>query len=213
VKIIRKDFIDTEKCYFCPQKLTTRIAYIIELDNGEEVQAGRVCAKNNFGNIPDVPNFTKAIIEYTSKKENTVNENIDSENISNKNIELEYLYLRCKLLNDFNGIKDSILFEFFNNGKVKLDDIEFKSIRTTMSELENSNFGYKNLMACYMTKRILLMLFDTKAKEFAQGVYEYLKKNFYITEKQIIGINNWINKIKNIPSVNAKWFLKDDKRK
>ena len=43
---------------------------------------------------------------------------------------------------------------------------------------------------------------------FAKDVYKFLKKQCYLTENQVIGLNKWIVYMKNIPEINDKWFLK-----
>jgi hypothetical protein len=65
MKIHRLDFVDDNNCFSCKHKLPRKIAYIVEQDNGEEVPYGPVCIRRFFDKIINVPNFTKASMEYT----------------------------------------------------------------------------------------------------------------------------------------------------
>jgi hypothetical protein len=103
MKIIRRDFVEDDNCFFCKRQhiLKTKIAYIIELEDGEETQCGPCCARREFKNIDfsNIPDFTRSAIEYASKKTNNKGGN-SIDNINNTK-ELEYLLLRCIYLDDF----------------------------------------------------------------------------------------------------------------
>jgi hypothetical protein len=79
MKIIRKDFVEDDSCFFCPRKhsLTTKRAYIIELDNGKETQCGLCCAEKHFGKsvVDNIPDFTRSSIECKSNISNSKGSN------------------------------------------------------------------------------------------------------------------------------------------
>ena len=210
--IIKKDFIEDSKCNFCPQKITTKVAYIIELDNGQIKQCGPKCFKKHFNEITYILDFTRASLEFVSKKLNASNNKNNIIKNINDTKEIEYLYLRCELLNDFKGVEFPLLMDIYKKNKYLLNDNDKNYIKNLMNKLKFSNLNYKNLMACYMTKRILNMWIKKENNEFAKGIYEYLKKNCSLTEKQIIGANNWIENMKNIPKIKGNWFYGIDKR-
>jgi hypothetical protein len=51
MKINRFDFVDDDDiCCFCNRKLPRKVAYFVEMDNGEEAPCGPVCIKKNLKN-------------------------------------------------------------------------------------------------------------------------------------------------------------------
>jgi hypothetical protein len=128
------------------------------------------------------------------------------------NMEFEYLLLRCKLLDDFHGIEYQSLMNIYNKNKKELvDDKDKTYIKNIMNKLDEnkSKLNYKNLMACYMAKRVLNWLIKNENNDFTKGLYEFLKKNYYLTKRQIEGVNNWIKNIDKKLEINGKWFYKE----
>jgi hypothetical protein len=220
IKIIRKDFVGNDSCYFCIPKhtLTTKIAYIIELENGEETQCGPCCAKKKFGKtaVANVPNLTRSANEYESKKTNNNSRGGNSTNNVNTNKELEYLLLRCKYLDDFSTFPRILyqpLIDIYNKNQFEIDTEDRKHIAGIMNKWKDTKLSYENLMACYQAKRILSIWIsqetdDIKSVDVAKRFYNFLKKNCYLTEKQVIGLNKWIVYMKKIPKINDKWFFR-----
>jgi hypothetical protein len=220
MRIIRRDFVEDDSCYFCHRQhtLTTKIAYIIGLENGEETQCGPCCAKNHFSKIivTNTPDFTRATIECNSKESNGKGDN--SNNNINSTKELEYLHLRCKYLDDFadsTKIKYQPLMDIYNKNNFEINDEDKKHINNIMNKLKNTKLSYENLMACYQAKKIINMWIKQEnnnidSLNFAKKLYERLKKYCYFTVKQVIGLNNWIINMEKIPKINGKWFFKPE---
>jgi hypothetical protein len=213
MNIDRIDFVEFDHCHFCSHKLTTQIAYIVILDNGKETQAGPKCIRKYFKDTKNVPNFTNAVKDYNSKNQNTsIIKGIKKEKEKHGDIEIEYLLLRCKLLDDFIGIKYQPFVEIFTKTQGKmLDDNSRNYIGNLIHKLNanKSRLSYKNLMACYMAKRILDIWIKRENNDFAKSLYKYLIKNYYLTKKQINGANKWIKNMRKIPEINDKWFYKE----
>jgi flagellar basal body rod protein FlgB len=224
MKIIRKDFVEDDNCYYCTRKhtLTTKIAYIIDLGNGKETQCGPYCAIKNFDKIAvaNVPDFTRSAIEYDSNTSNSKgSKSINIINNATNTKELEYLHLRCKYLDDFadsHNIKFPLLMNIYNKNQIEINDKDKERIKNIMNKLKNNKLGYKNLMACYQAKRILNMWIkqetnNIKSLTVAKDFYNSLKEYCCLTGDQVIGLNKWIVNMNNIPKINGKWFCKTKK--
>jgi hypothetical protein len=211
MKIIRIDFVENDKCCFCMHKLSSKIAYIIELDNGDEVQCGPTCAEKRFPDMTNVPNFTRASLDHFSNKSSKKDTGEGHIKKTQSNRELEYLQLRCKYLADFddkNGIKFPFLMNIFNKNQFEITDEDRIKISNLMKKMENTKLGYKNLMACYMAKKILGLWIKQKSDKYAVSTLNYLVNNCFLTEAQVNGANNWIINKKKIPKINPEWFFK-----
>jgi len=209
MRIISIDFVETDTCCFCKQKLPTQIGYIIELDNSEISQCGPTCVKKHFTNTENVPNLTMASLDHNSEKSNEANTGEKHIKKTKNNQELAYLHLRCKYLNDFdesNRIKFNFLMDIFNKNPFEINDKDKISIRKTMDSMKDTKLSYKNMMACYMAKRILNMWIKKSPDDYAISLLRQLKEKCYLTEAQVIGANKWINKMEKIPNINGEWF-------
>jgi len=216
MKIIRRDFVEDDNCFFCKRTLKTKIAYIIELEDGKEIQCGPCCAKKHFDKIvvANTPDFTRAVVEYVSKKSKSKDGNSIDNNNSTK--ELEYLLLRCKYLDDFdnfNKLKIQPLVDVYNKNHFEINDRDKKNINIIMDKLKDTKLGYKNLMACYQAKKILNMWIklkydDIESLNVAKKFYNSLKEYCHLTDNQVIGLNRWIVNMENIPKINGKWFFR-----
>ena len=209
MKIIAVDFVETDSCCFCNHKLPTQTAFIIEFANGELSQCGPTCAKQRFQDIKNVPNLTMASLDHNSGNSDGTGTSEKSIKRIQNNKELAYLHLRCKYLNDFdesNKINFKFLMDVFNKNTIGIDDKDRNSIKKIMDSMKNTKLGYKNLMACYMAKRILSMWIKKSPDDYAVSLFSQLKMKCYLTEAQVNGANNWINNMKKIPKINGEWF-------
>ena len=211
MEIDRIDFGKNNFCYHCNRKLIAK-SYVVKI-NGEEVFFGSECIKEHFPIInKDIPNFIRASIDYEidpNKIKRT--DTLEKNNTESLRRIIEYLRLRCELLTDFYKIEDKDITNIYlrhKNSKIDGDDKNYIYSLMEYFDKINPKFGYKNLMACYMAKNILLLWIDNKNDDFAKSIFENLKSKYYLTEKQIIGANNWIKNIKELKVINGKWFYK-----
>jgi len=213
MKIDKIDFGQNKECKHCGRILTAKAYFVLE--NGEEIYFGPECVKKYFShNISDIPDFTRAGNNYKSNSKirtQNMEKNSNSE-IINEKIIIEYIRLRCELLTEFQGIEDTnILDIYMKYKKLTLDEDDKKYLNALINYFEkiNSKFGYRNLMACYMAKIVLILWMQSEENNFAKGIHNFLLRNYYLTEKQIIGANNWIKNMEGMKNINGKWFYKN----
>jgi len=121
------------------------------------------------------------------------------------------LRLRCEFLTDFKEIENKFISEKYCKYKNSLlDETDIKKIKNFIKNVnkEIPKLGYKNLMTCYMIKCIITLLLKKTNNEFVKSIYEYLKKHYYLTEKQIVGVNKWIKNQKGIQKIRENSFIK-----
>ena len=213
MKLDRIDFVDNDSCFFCNHKLATKIAYIFIMEDGTEIQSGPECAKKH-SIVKDVPNLTKGSLEKKQGAETTESRKKSNLEVFNEKYtkEVEYLILRCDRLSDFYDIDYEPLMKIYDkyiqNSLDQNDYIYLKNI-VNKADREYSKYGYKNLMACYAAKHhINLWIKNEFDNTFAQGIYDYLRKNYFLTEKQIVAANNWIRNVSKVSQIEGKWFYK-----
>jgi hypothetical protein len=217
MRIDRIDFVEKGKCFFCHRDLPTQTAYIIDLGGGREAQSGPDCAKRRFKDLSNIPNFTKAAIcedgvvrkrraEVFSASPSAASAAPPDER---SGTEKEYLLLRCKLLSDFANIGYAPLNEIYGrtSGALAYEDRRFLTNMIAKLAKSESTLSHRNLMACYMSKRVLLHWIKEEDNEFAKKIYEYLKKNYRLSEAQISAINGYIAKSRRFPKLNHEWFV------
>lgn len=218
MRIISKNFVGDDSCCFSIRQhtLTTKTAYIIRLENGEEKQCGPCCAEKHFGKtaVANVPDLTRSAKKNESVRANNNNKGGNSIDNTNINRELEYLHLRCVYLLDFNtipSIQYQPLIDIYNKDAFEISDKDKKHITGIMNKWKNTILSYENLMACYQAKRKINIWMkkehnNEKALTASNGFYSYLKHKGFLKKDQVSGINKWLVKI-HIPKIDDKWFF------
>ncbi len=211
-KAIRRDLTEiTKKCYFCPKHLTSLKAYILEnVDTGEVVFAGPTCAKNNvqdpglFSNVPDLTKFTEA----TQNRENGQSEGT---NHTGRNIiddperkAKEYLLLREYKLAEELNCSYEVLRNYYDKSKIEeLSEDDIKHINNIEAkapkELKLSNLQKVYNYLFWIDVAVNKLPGDKL--DFLKGVRSQLMKNKKISEKQKIGVNEWLKRIDGVPQI------------
>lgn len=213
MQALRIDFTERDTCYFCHRSLKTKIAIIIQTEQGE-ISSGPICAAKHIHSIDmrKLPNLTRAVnLTDDIKSDSGSKKNIIFDKVKGDSKALEYLFLRCDSLNDFEGIcyvpLDNI-YEKYKTGCITDDDIAHINNIMIKNAKNYQHLSYKNLMACYAMKHILSMWIAKQSNnKFVLGIYDFLKTRYYLTAKQVDVVNCWLAQ-KKMPLVNHKWFFK-----
>lgn len=210
---VKIDFVPVgTKCCKCGRSLTTGSAYWVE-DNGVEKPYGKTCFAKSFPDFYGVaiaPNFTRgAIIE---DKPDSVS--LSSEAEPEDNFEEEYLYLRFEKLGDFCIPPFKPLERLYMKLKTgsTLSDNDRTFVANIMFKLSASkspHLSFKNLQACYAYSHCILDAANhlpVDKRDYLLKLYDNLKKNLFLTGKQIEAANKWFSNIKGLPILDPLVF-------
>lgn len=208
MQALRIDFTERDFCYFCNRRLKTKIAIIIQTEQGE-ISSGPICAAKHIQSIDmrKLPNLTKAVnITDDIKSVSELKKNIIFDKAKENSKAFEFLFLRCDRLNEFKGIRYTPLdniYEKYKSGCVTADDITHINNIMVKNAKRYQHLSYKNLMACYAMKHILNIWIGKESNnKFVLGIYDFLKTKYYLTTKQIDVVNSWLAQ-RNMPLVNS----------
>lgn len=213
MKIIKKDFVseDTESYCGTGRKLSSGTAYYMQDENGLIHYGGRHCAEMHGTNdIKDVPDLTKSLVSLASPHSGTgTGTKADTESSEQKkSLAIAYLLLREELLHDFNikniSISCKTLRNYYNTYQ-QTGDLSNKEVNHILNiELHatnkiNKRLSLKNLSTChaynFILKRVRSILNNKNNKQgilFVDSLQEFLHSNCYLSQKQIHGLNQWI---------------------
>lgn len=214
-KKIRIDFTDTVKCQFCSRLITSGKAIVVQDESGNISFSGPSCAQNKNGR--NVVNPTEKIIDITKGcllHEPTKNDKTDKQteieqdnftsihddevhNYLDSNAVNAYLILRFGKLSHLTSIiKSQKLNNIYHNYKLtgQISPKDENYIRMIMYGDAYPLYTYKNLQAVYAAEFWLQSFIQHNPKSdlnFIQDTLSQLRRKLTLTEKQIIGINNW----------------------
>lgn len=214
-KKIRIDFTDTVKCQFCSRLITSGKAIVVQDEFGTLSFSGPSCAQNK--NVQNVVNPKEKIIDITKGcllQEPTKNDKADKpidveqdnftsihddevHNYLDSNAVNAYFTLRFGKLSHLNSIiKSQKLNNIYHNyeltGQISLKDENY--IRKIMYGDSHPSHTYQNLQAVYAAEYWLqsfILHNPGRDLNFIQDTLNQLRKKLTLTEKQIMGINNW----------------------
>ena len=207
MKIDRIDFGQNNICYHCKKNLTDK-AYIV-LENGKEIFFGPNCIKKYVSfKENQIPNFIRGSLDNISKSNKKNSSNSICNNNINESLVIEYLRLRCELLVDFKDIDDKEILKMYTqykNSVLNKEDEDYLNALLIYYNKTESKYSYRNLMACYSAKIAIKIWGKNKKSNFAEGIYSFLTNYYYLSEDQIVIVNN---SIKGTKKINGKWFYK-----
>lgn len=214
-KKIRIDFTDTVKCQFCSRMITSGKAIVVQNELGNISFSGPSCAQNKNGQ--NVVNPKEKIVDITKGcllHEPTTNDKTDKQvdveqdnftsihddevhNYLDNNAVNAYLTLRFEKLSHLTSIiKSQKLNEIYHNyeltGQISQKDESY--IRVIMYGEAYPLYTYQNLQAVYAAEYWLQSFIRHNPESdlsFIQDTLNQLRRKLTLTEKQIMGINNW----------------------
>ncbi|MCI5764958.1 hypothetical protein [Actinobacillus porcinus] len=214
-KKIRIDFTDTVKCQFCSRLITSGKAIVVQDEFGTLSFSGPYCAQNKNGQNVVNPkekliDITKGCLLHEPTKNDKTDKPIDVEqdnftsihddevhNYLDSNAVNAYLTLRFGKLSHLNSIiKSQKLNDIYRNyeltGQISLKDENY--IRMIMYGDAYPLYTYQNLQAVYAAEYWLQSFIQHNPGSdlnFIQDTLNQLRRKLILTEKQIMGINNW----------------------
>ncbi|MBV6540764.1 hypothetical protein HT667_04675 [Ursidibacter maritimus] len=214
-KKIRIDFTETVKCQFCARMITSGKGIVVQDEMGNLAFSGPSCAQNKNGS--NVINPKEKVIDITKgcvlqetnkaspgKEQNsTEQDNFASKhdnevhNYLDVNAVKAYLILRFEKLSHLTSIlKSQKLNEIYQNYKqtdqISSDDENY--LRMIMYGHRHPTCTYQNLQAVYAAEYWLNSFIEHHSDNdltFIRSALTQLRKKLTLTEKQILGINNW----------------------
>lgn len=203
IKILYINFVLEKTCNKCKRSLG--IAYVVKSSKGL-LYYGSDCIKELNIDISHVPNLTRRTLKQTSPGLNSNSTKGGEAKKTQQQKEelnaLSYLLLRQEILKDFNGVSykqlEVYLDEFYSTGTLKKASVfHINNIESALSSNEKSTLALKNLLdcnVCYSGLKEIIKKTEGKNKDFFTGCLNYLKKNLYLTSKQLPIVNEAFKK-------------------
>jgi len=220
-RIERLDFIPSgRRCNFCSRPLTSRVAYVLRDEKGNECLSGPTCLSTHarIDKSKEIyPNFAKACkgeigdhkdVKAATKREGAAKPKAEG------HLEIEYLVLRFRQLGNLPGMKIKTLEEAYHRyvktGQITDDDRLHISRLIAKVSKERPEYSPKNLTACYAymhwIKAALEDLHEDKQAFLRQMLFS-LMKNLYLSPAQAAAVNKWFVKIEGAPVLDPEAFV------
>ncbi|APC19576.1 hypothetical protein BLL42_28090 (plasmid) [Pseudomonas frederiksbergensis] len=208
---LRVDFSTNDECNFCGNRLRSGKVRILVDDEGREVQAGPVCAKNNSVNPKEkIPDLTAAAFEgdepeltrggpggQATAAASVIGEvsrgATNKEEIQRRMAEC-YLLLRVEKLGDFRDMKFERLVTLAEKlrGAV-LADGDYRYLNNLMAKVQTvrPEVSIKNLQAIYACNYWINYFLAKESSDFISDLKRSLHRDLALTPGQVEALNKW----------------------
>lgn len=207
---LRKELTETdEKCEFCPKKLTSLKAYVLQnINTGKVVYSGPSCAKKHIAEgfsllgIPDLTKFTSTT--GTREVGNVGGGSRGERGNDRRRRAIEYINLReNKLVGEFNCSYE-VLRDYYNAFvEGELDDVAVNHI----CNIENNApplLKLAILQKCYnylFWIDVAIAKLDESKLAFLKGIRRTVVAREGLSEKQFNGLNQWLGNVDGVPQL------------
>lgn len=225
---LRVDFSTNDECHFCDNRLRSGKVRILVDDDGREVQAGPVCAKNNSvnpkGRIPDLtaaafegdePELTGGgsggQVTAASGSGRAHDGTTDKEEMQHRLAEC-YLLLRVEKLDDFRGMKlDALvkLAEKLRGAGLTVGDYRYLNNLMVKVQTARPEFSIKNLQAIYACNYWINHFLARESSDFISDLKRSLHRDLALTPGQVEALNKWFNNRPGMLSIKPDAFAFD----
>ncbi|MEE8056752.1 MAG: hypothetical protein V3T17_02785 [Pseudomonadales bacterium] len=209
------DFSHGQVCHFCSRPLPSGKVLFLHQDRGDPpVPAGPVCGIKHAGKKnSDTPDIASQII-IDGFTQPTLN-NPDK---TTKIQAIEYLVLRGNRLADARGIgmpKLKLLYLKYLSNKLADDDIRYLINLNEHNKSKLPTLTLDNLKSCYVYHYwigVALKQANDAGVSFLKDIDKYLLENLFLSNGQILSLNNWFGYLNGIPDLEPAMFVEQIKR-
>jgi hypothetical protein len=225
---LRVDFSTNDECHFCDNRLRSGKVHILVDEEGREVQAGPICAKNHSTNPKEkIPDLTAAALEGDEPEltrrgpggqtaavggsGGNTNGTANDEELQRRVAE-SYLLLRVEKLQNFRGMKFGPLVKLDEKlRKSGLDVGDYSYLQNLMAKvkIERPEFSIKNLQAIYACNYWINYFLAKESSDFISDLKSSLHRDLALSPGQVEGLNKWFKNRPGMLSIKPEAFAFD----
>lgn len=227
---VRRDFAFDTRCYACNVLLRSNIAVFIRHGQGTEHPYGPTCAerlvKESVHQIPDLTSV--ALPKKRGMKSGVPHEDaaVSTKSLAPRDklrraspdematrTATSYLLLRMMALRDLPGVYYGPLvdlFERWQDSQLTVADVAHINNIEAKCRRERPKYSLPNLATVYAFDRALAAALDhvdLDRQDFLVAVRRNLRRNLFLSAKEVMGIARWLRKIPRQPELDPGAFV------
>lgn len=226
--MLRVDFSADDECHFCDNRLRSGKVRILVDDEGREVQAGPVCAKNNSINPKEkIPDLTAAAFEgdepeltpggpngqrAPASENGRARGGVSNQEDMQRRLAECYLLLRVEKLDGFDGMKLESLVKLAEKLRgAGLADDDYRYLNNLMAKVQRvrPEFSIKNLQAIYACNYWINYFLAKESSDFISDLKRALHRDLALTSGQVEALNKWFKNRPGMLSIKPGAFAFD----